>query len=138
MFYRNTILLIIWVTLITMPLFSSATFSDSNNQSGTSTFLISPNDIFMKFRNFLTITPHKGTTTDLSINVTINKGEISKKTKSWFQSTKDYIINYSEAVGRNIQQKTGVDVIAIFMFFYKNLYNMFATTLGLIKSVLPQ
>ncbi len=132
--------LILLFVFVATPLFSLATFSNSNNidatTQNTSFFSINPDDIFMKIRGFLTITPRKGTTTGLSIDIAVNKTEINK-TESWFQTTRDYIINYVEIVNKNIQQKTGVDVLSIFTFFWNNLYNMFATTFGLIKSVLP-
>lgn len=143
MFYKITILVI--TILVVAPAFSRATFLDnaSDNPDATAqktsffSLDISPDDIFMKIRSFLTITPHKGTTTGLSINVAIDKDKIGKA-ESQLQSTKDYTLNYIEIVNGNIRQKTGVDVIAIVMFFWNNLYAMFATTFGLIKSVLPQ
>lgn len=142
--FAKKILLAALSMFMIAPLFTFATFSDYNNSddataSKTSFFSIdiNPDDIFMKIRRFLVITPHKGTTTGFAINIGVNKDEVGK-TESWIQSAKDYSIQYIEIVNRNVQQKTGVDAIAIFMFFYNNLYNMFATTFGLIKSVLPQ
>lgn len=143
-FYKNIFLIFIGLALVAAPLFSSAIFLSGNSQGTTTdtektsffSININPNDIFMKIRSFLVITPRKGTTTGLSVDVAINKNEINK-TESWFQSTKDYIINYITIVNGNILQKTGVNVLAMLMFFYNNLYNMFATLFNLIKSVLP-
>lgn len=144
MFYKNTFLIFVGFALVAAPLLSSAKFLNETDQSTatdtekTSFFSINinPDGIFMKIRSFLVITPRKGTTTGLSIDVAVNKSEINK-TESWFQSTKDYIINYIAIVNGNILQKTGVNVFAVLMFFYNNLYNMFAMLFNLIKSVLP-
>lgn len=147
LFYKNIFLIFVEFALVIAPLVSSAKFLNETNQSFQNTATdtektsffsinINPDDIFMKIRSFLIITPRKSTTTGLSIDIAVNKGEISK-TESWFQATKDYIINYLMIVNGNILQKTGVNVLAVLMFFYNNLYNMFATLFNLIKSVLP-
>ena len=117
--------------MLVSPMLSYAANTDQITQLAT--ISINPDNIFSQIKSFLIITPQKGTTSGLSINIDVNKDKVNQEAESMWNR----IMNYTKAVNENIYTKTGLDILAVLTFFWDNLYALFVGTFNIIKSVLP-